>query len=66
MTSDQRKYEFGAEAHFFGFDSQTRLAQAVLVLPQTQISCQIALASVGHATGNLFSPCHLKMADRSK
>jgi outer membrane protein TolC len=66
LTSDQRKYELGAETNFFVLDSQTKLAQAELVLLQTQINYQIALASVGHATGDLFSPYHVKIADLSK
>jgi outer membrane protein TolC len=66
LTSDQRKYELGAETNFFVLDSQTKLAQAELVLLQTQINYQIALASVGHATGDLFSPYHVKITDLSK
>ena len=66
LASDQRKYELGAETNFFVLDSQTKLAQAELVLLQTQIDYQIALASVGHATGNLFSPYQVKIAELSK
>jgi outer membrane protein TolC len=66
LASDQRKYELGAETNFFVLDSQNKLAQAELVLLQTQISYQVSLAAVGHATGNLFSPYRLKIADLSK
>jgi outer membrane protein TolC len=66
LTSDQRKYELGAETNFFVLDSQTKLAQAELVLLQTQINYQIALASVGHATGDLFSPYQVRIANLSK
>lgn len=66
LASDQRKYELGAETNFFVLDSQTKLAQAELVLLQTQINYQLALASVGHATGDLFSPYRVKIAELSK
>jgi outer membrane protein TolC len=66
LAADQRKYELGAEDNFFVLDSQTRLAQAELVLLQTQINYQIAVASVGHATGNLLSPYQVKIVELSK
>jgi outer membrane protein TolC len=66
LASDQRKYELGAETNFFVLDSQTKLAQAELVLLQTQIDYQVALAAVGHATGNLFLPYRVKIAELSK
>jgi outer membrane protein len=66
LASDQRKYELGAETNFFVLDSQTRLAQAQLVLLQTEVNYQVALAAVGHATGNLLDPYHLKIAELSK
>jgi outer membrane protein len=66
LASDQRKYELGAETNFFVLDSQTRLAQAELVLLQTQVNYQIALATVGHATGNLLDPYHIEITGFSK
>lgn len=66
LTSEQRKYELGAETNFFVLDAQTRLAQAELVLLQTRISYQAALAAVGHATGNLIAPYQVQITDLSK
>ncbi|MGC2162847.1 MAG: TolC family protein [Silvibacterium sp.] len=66
LASDQRKYELGSETNFFVLDSQNKLAQAELVLLQTQVNYQIALAAVGHATGNLLDPYHVQIADLSK
>jgi outer membrane protein TolC len=66
LASDQRKFELGAETNFFVLDSQTKLAQAELVLLQTQVNYKIALAAVGHATGNLLDPYQVKIAELSK
>jgi len=66
LASDQRKYELGAETNFFVLDSQTRLAQAELILLQTQVNYRVALAAVGHATGNLLDPYQVKIAELSK
>lgn len=66
LTSEERKYELGAETNFFVLDAQTKLAQAELVLLQAEINYQVALASVGHATGNLIGPYHVQIADLSK
>jgi outer membrane protein len=66
LASDQRKYELGAETNFFVLDSQTRLAQAQLVLLQTEVNYQVALAAVGHATGNLLDPFHVKIDELSR
>jgi HAE1 family hydrophobic/amphiphilic exporter-1 len=66
LASDQRKFELGAETNFFVLDSQTKLAQAELVLLQTQVNYKIALAAVGHATGNLLDPYQVKIAELFK
>jgi outer membrane protein len=66
LTSEQRKYELGAETNFFVLDAQTRLAQAELTLLQTQITYRIALAAVGHSTGDLLTPYHVKIAELSR
>jgi outer membrane protein TolC len=66
LASEQRKFELGAETNFFVLDAQTKLAQAELVLLQTRVNYQVALASVGHATGNLLAPYHVKIAELSK
>ena len=66
LTSEQRKYELGAETNFFVLDAQTRLAQAELILLQTQVSYRIAIAAVRHSTGDLLNPYHVKIAELSR
>jgi outer membrane protein TolC len=66
LASEQRKYELGAETNFFVLDAQTKLAQAELVLLQTQINYRVALAAVGHSTGDLLGPYHVKIAELSR
>lgn len=61
LTADQRKFELGAETNFFVLDSQSRLANAELILLQTRISYQLALASIQHASGDLLAPYHLQI-----
>jgi outer membrane protein TolC len=65
LAADQRKYELGAETNFFVLDSQTKLAQSELNLLQTQISYQIARATVDRATGSLLEPYHVQIAELS-
>jgi outer membrane protein TolC len=55
----------GAETNFFVLDAQTKLAQAELTLLQTQVNYRLALAAVGHSTGDLLSPYHLQIAEFS-
>ncbi|MGB7546526.1 MAG: TolC family protein, partial [Terracidiphilus sp.] len=66
LASEQRKYELGAETNFFVLDAQTRLAQAELILLQTQVNYRIALAAVDHATGDLSGPYHVQIAEISR
>jgi multidrug efflux system outer membrane protein len=66
LASEQRKFELGAETNYFVLDAQTRLASAELILLQTQVSYRIALAAVGHATGDLLSPYHVQIAELSR
>jgi outer membrane protein TolC len=66
LASEQRKYELGAETNYFVLDAQSKVAQAELILLQTQVNYQVALASVSHATGNLLGPYHVKIAELSK
>ena len=61
LAADQRKFELGAETNFFVLDSQSRLANAELVLLQTRIMYQLALAAINHATGKLLAPYHLQI-----
>ena len=53
LTSEQRKHELGAETNYFVLDAQTKLATAELTQLQTEINYRVALAEVGHATGDL-------------
>jgi HAE1 family hydrophobic/amphiphilic exporter-1 len=66
LASEQRKFELGAETNFFVLDAQTRLAQAELILLQTQVNYRIALAAVGHSTGDLLGPYHVQIAELSR
>jgi len=66
LASDQRKFELGAETNYFVLDSQTKLASAELVLLETQVNYQNALAAVRHATGSLLEPYRVRIADLSK
>jgi outer membrane protein len=66
LSADQRKFELGSETNFFVLDSQSRLAQAELVLLQTQINYQLAIAQFDHATGKLLDPYNVKIEDLSK
>jgi outer membrane protein TolC len=66
LASEQRKFELGAETNFFVLDAQTKLAQAELILLQTQINYRVALAAVGHSTGDLLSPYHVNIAELSR
>ncbi len=65
LTSEQRKFELGAETNFFVLDAQAKLAQAELTLLQTQVNYRLALAAVGHSTGDLLSPYHVQISDLS-
>lgn len=66
LASDQRKYELGSETNFVVLDSQNKLAQAELTLLETQISYQIAVATIHHATGSLLDPFHLQVSQIAK
>jgi outer membrane protein len=66
LGADQRKFELGAETNFFVLDSQSRLANAELVLLQTRISYQLAVAAIHHASGKLLAPYYLQIEALSK
>jgi len=66
LEADQQKYELGAETIFFVLDSQSRLAQAESALLQTEVSYQLALASLGYATGDNLTPWNVQIRDLSK
>jgi HAE1 family hydrophobic/amphiphilic exporter-1 len=66
LASEQRKFELGAETNFFVLDAQTRVAQAELILLQTQVNYRVALAAVGHSTGDLLSPYRVQISGLSR
>jgi outer membrane protein len=66
LSSEQRKFELGAETNFYVLDAQAKLAQAELTLLQTQVSYRLALAAVGHSTGDLLTPYHVQINDLSR
>jgi outer membrane protein len=66
LSSEQRKFELGAETNFFVLDAQARLAQAELTLLQTQVNYRLAQAAVGHSTGDLLSPYHVQIGDLTR
>lgn len=66
LTAEQRKYELGAKTISFLLDAQTRLAQAESSLLQAQITYQIAVAAVDHATGGLLQPYRVQVAELSQ
>jgi outer membrane protein TolC len=63
LDAEQRKYELGAETIFVLLDTQTQLANADLTLVQAQVSYQLALTAVQHATGELLERYHVQIKD---
>ena len=63
LEAEQRKYDLGAETLFVLLDTQTQLQNADLVLVNAQISYQLALTAVQHATGELLERYHVKIKD---
>ena len=63
LHADERKYELGAEPVFFVLDAQTQLAQAELNLIQSQVSFQLAIAQLDHATGDLLDHHHVQIVE---
>jgi len=66
LRADERKYELGAETVFFVLDAQTQLAQAELNLIQAQVNFQIAVAQLGHSTGDLLEHHHVQIMEPSR
>ncbi len=63
LEAEQRKYDLGAETIFVLLDTQTQLANADLTLVQAQVSYQLALTAVQHATGELLERYHVQIKD---
>ena len=66
LHADERKYELGAEPVFFVLDAQTQLAQAELNLIQSEVSFQLAVTQVDHATGDLLEHHHVQIVEPPK
>ena len=62
-NAEQRKYDLGVETLFVLLDTQTQLQNADLVLVNAQISYQLALTAVQHATGELLERYHVQIKD---
>lgn len=63
LEAEQRKYDLGAETIFVLLDTQSQLANAELSLVQAQVSYQLALTAVQHATGELLERYHVQIKD---
>jgi outer membrane protein len=63
LEAEQRKYELGGETIFFVLDAQSQLATAELTLVSAQVSYQLALTAVQHATGELLERYHVQIRD---
>ena len=66
LAAEQRKHQLGSETIFFVLEAQTELAQAESGLLQAQVSYQLAVAAVDHATGGLLDPYRVTITDLSK
>jgi len=61
VGAEQRKYDLGEGTVFFVLEAQTELAQAEQTLLQSQVSYQLAITALDHATGGLLAPYHLQI-----
>jgi outer membrane protein len=66
LDAEQHKYELGAETVFFVLEAQTELTQAQQALLQSQISYQVAVAAVQHATGDLLNRFQVQITGLAK
>ena len=66
LAAEQRKHQLGSETIFFVLEAQTELAQAESGLLQAQVSYQLAVAAVDHATGGLLDPYRVTITDLTK
>jgi outer membrane protein len=63
LEGHQRKYELGTETIFFVLDAQNQLASAEQAVIQAQVSYQVAVIAVDHATGELLEKHHVQIRD---
>lgn len=66
FRAHERKYELGAEKVFFVLEAQNQLAQAEQSLIQAQVSYQLGVALVDHATGDLLDHHHVQIVEPHK
>jgi outer membrane protein len=66
LAAEQRKYELGSESIFFVLNAQTQLAGAEADLLQAQVSYQLSLAAVDHATGGLLARYNVKITELTR
>jgi outer membrane protein len=66
LAAEQRKHELGSETVFFVLEAQTELAQAESSVLDAEVSYQLAVAAVRHATGKLLEPYHIQINDLSR
>jgi outer membrane protein len=63
LESEQRKYELGAGQIFLVLEAQTELTQAEVSLVQAEVSYQLSLTAVDHATGSLLEKHRIEIKD---
>jgi len=63
LESEQRKYELGAGQIFLVLEAQTELTQAEVSLVQSEVSYQLSLTAVDHATGRLLEKHRVEIKD---
>jgi HAE1 family hydrophobic/amphiphilic exporter-1 len=66
LTAEQRKHELGSETVFFVLEAQTEVAQAESSVLEAQITYQLAVAAVQHATGKLLQPYNIQISELTK
>jgi outer membrane protein TolC len=62
LEADQRKYDLGTETIFFVLDAQNALAQAELNYLQAEVTYDLAITAVDHATGELLERHKIQIA----
>jgi outer membrane protein TolC len=66
MAAEQRKYELSSGTIFLVLEAQAEVAAAEQSLLQAEVSYQLALTAVDHATGELLDPYHVQIAELTK
>ena len=66
MAAEQRKYELGSNTIFLVLEAQTELAAAQQTLLQAEVSYQLAVAVVDHATGEMPEPYHIQIDEMTR